>query len=174
MADELRVRIGTPEDVHEMMDIALMACEENGFLNPNPMKLLENIYSALSQHQGIVGIIGKPKGKIEGAVLLRVGSLWYSDQEIIEEKAIFIHPEFRNAKGGRARRLCDFSKQVADNLGIPLMIGVLSHDRTKAKVRMYERQFGPPSGAYWLYGAQTGGWQTAEAEQTGADLAPVS
>jgi len=174
MADELRVRIGTPEDVHELMDIAMMACEENGFLDPNPMRILEQIYSALCQHQGIVGVIGKPNDKIEGAVLLRIGSLWYSDQEVIEEKAIFIHPDYRNAKGGRARRLCEFSKQVADNLGLPLMIGVLSNDRTAAKVRMYQRQFGPASGAYWLYGGKTGEWQSADAEQTGVDLAPVS
>lgn len=174
MTDELRVRIGKPEDIHECMDIALMACAENGFLDPNPQRILEHIYSALCQHQGIVGVIGRPNGKIEGAVLIRIGSLWYSDQEVVEEKAIFIHPDYRNAKGGRARRLCEFSKQVADNLGLPLIIGVLSSDRTAAKVRMYQRQFGPPSGAFWLYGAKTGEWQSAGEEQAGADLAPVS
>jgi GNAT superfamily N-acetyltransferase len=94
-------------------------------------------------------------------VLLRIGSMWYSDHEVLEEKAIFIHPDYRNAKGGRARRLCEFSKQVADALGVPLIIGVLSNHRTKAKVRLYERQFGEPSGAFFLYNARTGAFRDA-------------
>ena len=73
----------------------------------------------------------------------------------------FIHPDYRSAKGGRARRLCEFSKQAADSLGIPLIIGVLSNNRTEAKVRLYKRQFGEPSGAFFLYNARTGGWKDA-------------
>ena len=69
---------------------------------------------------------------------------------------VFIHPDFRSAKGGRARKLCEFSKQVSDSLGIPLIIGVLSSHRTAGKVRMYQRIFGEPSGAFFLYGTKTG------------------
>ena len=43
------------------------------------------------------------------------------------------------------------------------MIGVLSNHRTEAKVRLYERQFGKPSGAFFLYNARTG-TQRAAAE----------
>lgn len=150
------VRIGNPEDVDEMMKIAMMATEENGLINPNPIKLLNDIWPALNRHQGVVGIIGKKGGEIEGAILLRVGSMWYSDELIIEEKAIFIHPEFRSGKGGRAARLCDFSKSISDRLGLPLVIGVLSNHRTEAKIRMYHRQFGKPNGAYWIYNGRTG------------------
>ena len=64
--------------------------------------------------------------------------------------------DYRNAKGGRARRLCEFSKKVSNELGIPLIIGVLSNNRTEAKVRMYQRIFGEPSGAFFLYNARTG------------------
>lgn len=161
-SSELRIRIGVPEDLDEIMKLAMSATEENGFLNPNPARLAAEIWPALHQNGGIVGIIGKPQGKIEGLVLLRIGQMWYSDTLIVEEKAIFIYPEFRSAKGGRAKKLCEFSKQVADKLGIPLIIGVLSNSRTEAKVRMYERQFGPPSGAFFLYGATTGKWQGTE------------
>jgi len=159
--DKLKIRTGTPEDVDAVMELALSACDENGFVSPNPEKLLAEIWPALNRDRGIIGIIGEENGSAEGAVLLRIGNMWYSDQEVLEEKAIFIHPDFRNAKGGRARRLCEFSKQVADSLGIPLIIGVLSNHRTEAKVRLYERQFGKPSGAFFLYNAQTGGWQEA-------------
>jgi hypothetical protein len=157
-ATDLKIRVATPEDMDEIMALAMSACEENGFLNPNPQKLAAEIWPALHQDHGICAVIGKPGGKIEGLVLLRIGNMWYSDSLVVEEKAIFIYPEFRSAKGGRAKQLCEFSKKVADTLGIPLIIGVLSNSRTAAKVRMYERQFGPPSGAFFLYGAQTGKW----------------
>ena len=162
MTDELEIRIGTPDDLEEMMKIALLACEENAFADPNPVKLATEMWPALCRDNGLVGIIGKHGGIIEGAVLLRIGTMWYSDAECIEEKAIFIHPDFRSAKGGRAKRLCEFSKSVADNLDIPLMIGVLSNERTVAKVKMYERQFGPPAGAFFLYGAKTGAFARTE------------
>lgn len=161
MSEELGIRIGTPDDIHKMMDLALSACEENGFVDPNPQKLLAEIWSALNLDNGVVGIIEGPDGIFEGAVLLRVGDMWYSDRQVLEERAIFIHPEYRSAKGGRARRLCQFSKQVADSLKLPLIIGVLSQHRTEAKIRLYERQFGKPSGAFFLYNAKTGGWQDA-------------
>jgi hypothetical protein len=161
MANSLGVRIGTPADVHKMMDLALAACDENGFIEPNPAKLLQEIWPALNQERGLVGIIPGTDGALEGAVLLRVGNMWYSDHEVLEEKAIFIHPDFRSAKGGRARKLCEFSKHVSDSLGVPLIIGVLSNHRTEAKIRLYERQFGKPSGAFFLYNATTGGWKDA-------------
>lgn len=151
MAEDLDVRIGSVDDVHAMMDIALAATDENAATKPNPMKLLQDIYAALSLKDGVVGIIGEPGGQIEGAVVLRVGSLWYSDELVIEEKAIFVHPDYRAAKGGRARKLAQFSKRVADSMGMTLMIGVLSASRVRAKIRMYEREFGEPSGAFWLY-----------------------
>lgn len=156
MNGERQVRIGTPDDVDDIMDLALTACGENGFINPNPAKLLQEIYSALSRYQGLVGIIGEPGKPAEAAILLRIGQMWYSDDPVIEEKAIFVRPEFRFGKNGRARALCEFSKKVADTLGIPLIIGVLSHQRMKAKVRLYQRQFGEPSGAFFLYNATTG------------------
>jgi len=160
MFEDLGVRVATPDEVHDVMAGAMEACAENGFVNVNQVKLLGQIWDALNLQNGIVGVIGEP-GKLEGGILLRVTEMWYSDDRILEEKALFIHPEYRNAKGGRARRLCEFAKRAADNLEIPLLIGVLSNNRTVAKIRMYERQFGEPSGAFFLYNGRTGSVQAA-------------
>lgn len=152
-----QVRTGTPDDVHPMMDLALSACEENGLTNPDPMKLLSEIWASLNLVHGIVGIIGQPGEAIEAAILLRVEPLWYSSDLSVVERAIFVAPEYRAAKGGRAARLCDFAKKVSSELSYPLVIGILSSQRTEAKVRLYERAFGRPSGAYWIVGGSTGG-----------------
>ena len=161
MTEDFGVRVGEPKDVHPMMDLAMQACDENGFVDPNPQKLLAEIWTALNLEDGLVGIIQDESDKLEGAILLRIGTMWYSDTPVLEERAIFIHPNYRSAKGGRARRLCEFSKKTADTLGLPLIIGVLSNHRTEAKVRLYERQFGKPSGAFFLYNAQTGAHKAA-------------
>jgi hypothetical protein len=79
----------------------------------------------------------------------------------LNEKAIFVHPDFRAAKCGRAAKLCDFAKQARAQLSLPLFIGILSTDKTEAKVRLYQRKFGAPSGAYWIIGAESGAWKTA-------------
>lgn len=156
MSEELKIRTGTPDDIYEMMDLALMACEENGFVNPDKTKLMTELWQALNLNYGMIGIIGKENGPIEGAILLRIGPMWYSHDMVVEEKAIFIHPDHRGAKEGRARRLVEFAKNAADELGIPLLIGVLSNKRTEGKIRLYERQLGKPTGAFFLYGAKTG------------------
>ena len=162
MSDELKVRVGTPDDIHEAMELSMMACAENGFRNPDKTKLLNELWQALNLNYGLIGIIGKEGGPMEGAILLRIGPMWYSHDMVLEEKAIFIHPDHRKHKDGRARKLVEFAKQTADELGIPLLIGVLSNERTAGKIRLYERQLGKPTGAFFLYGAQTGEYPMTE------------
>lgn len=151
--NEIKVRAGTPEDLDAMMALAMLAVDDNGLSAPNQIKILRDIWPALHLDHGIVGIIGNP---IEAAILLRVDCLWYSDEPVLLERSIFVHPDFRSAKGGRARLLCDFAYDASVELGLPLVIGILSNERTAGKVRLYERRFGPPAGAYWIVGARTG------------------
>jgi len=154
--EDLKIRLATVPDLDEIMKLAIAASGENSFLKASPARLAAEIWPALNLDHGLCGVIGKENGSIEGAVLLRIGTMWYSDSIVLEERAIFIDPVHRSAKGGRARKLCEFSKKVSDTLGIPLLIGVLSNARTQGKIKMYERQFGPQAGAFFLYGAATG------------------
>jgi hypothetical protein len=173
VAHPLTVRVGTPDDLHDVMELAVMGAEENGFLKPNPTKLLYDIWPALHRDGGIMGLVGQHGDKPIGAVLLRIISPWYSDARALEERAIYVHPDYRaggqhkmTGKGsGVAIRLIEFSKTVALRMDMPLLIGVLSNDRTEAKVRLYERVIGKPAGVYFLFNAQTGG--AVKAETTG-------
>lgn len=153
----LQIRLGTPADMPEVMQLAIAAATENGFLNASAALLAKVIWPCLNQNHGLVGCIGEPGGVIEGMVVLQIGTLYYSEQLCTEEKVVYVRPEYRNGKGARARKLCEFSKGVADSLELPLLIGICSSERTKGKVRLYERIFGPPAGAYFLYGTKTGG-----------------
>jgi N-acetylglutamate synthase-like GNAT family acetyltransferase len=152
---ELEIRLATTDDMDEVMRLAITACKENAFLNASSEALAREIYPALALDHGLCPVIGPPGGAIEGLALLRIGFMWYAPEiKILEEKAVFIYPQFRSAKGGRARRLVEYSKHAADSLGIPLIMGVLSGTRTAGKTKLYTRFFGEPMGAFWLYGAK--------------------
>lgn len=154
--DDHVVRIGDLDDLDAMMALVKDATLENAFVAPDVVKLLNEIYPALMQIDGVVGIIGERGKKLEGAVLLRTGTIWYSDEIVIEEKGIYVDPAYRSAKVGRARKLAEFAKAYSDTLNIPLAIGVLSNQRTEAKIRLYEREFGAPAGVFFLYNGKTG------------------
>jgi hypothetical protein len=156
MSEELEIRIATPDDLDEVMAIAMSAYQEMCAVPPSSQKILEQVWASLHRDRGLCGVIGKPNGKIEGGIILRMGKLWYSDTDVLEERGIFIDPKFRSAKGGRGRKLCEFSKTIADSMNMPLIIGVISNDRTEAKIRLYERQFGKLAGGFFLYKAGTG------------------
>lgn len=155
MDTQNNIRIGTPADLDRIMPVLMRLHAENGMVDADNTKILSDVWSALNQDRGLIAFIEGDGGVIEGVVVLRIGKLWYSDRDVLEEKLVYVPPEFRNAKGGRARRLCDFTKGVADKMGIPLIIGIISNERTKGKMRLYERIFGAPAGAFFLYGGST-------------------
>jgi len=156
MLEEVKVRVGTPEDLDACMGLFVRANEENGIDVLDQYKLFQIVWPSLHCDGGVIGIIGEPGAEPEGVVLLRIEPLWYSNSPVVAEKIVFVHPEYRSAKGGRAAKLCAFSKQVSDELDMPLVVGIVSNERTKGKIKMYERMLGPAVGAYFLYNGKTG------------------
>jgi GNAT superfamily N-acetyltransferase len=154
--DDLKIRLGTPEDMPEVMGLAVAAATENGLLKATPALLAQTVWPKLNLMHGMIGCIGRPDGMIEGMVVLQIGKLFYSDETCLEELVLYVHPDYRNARGGRAGKLIEFSKSAADRLGLPLLIGVLSSAMTEQKCKLYERVLGPASGKYWIYGRKTG------------------
>lgn len=160
--DDLRLRLGTLDDLPEVMDLAIAAAKENSLFDCTAAHLVKTIYPCLNMDKGMVGCIGKEKGRIEGIVVLVMGTVFYSDTVCLEEKTLYVRPEFRSAKGGRASKLVKFSKSVAERLGLPLLIGVLSNQETAHKIALYKRVLGEPAGAFWILGARTGGHEVLE------------
>jgi hypothetical protein len=149
------VRVATKEDLLDILVLARIIHNENGLFDFNEAKVAEALWPALLQSNGIIGVIGE-RGSLEGIVVLSVSSYWYSDKYFLEEKCVFVHPDYRHAKESRVQKLIEFAKKCSTDLDMPLMIGILSNSRTSAKVSLYERHFGPPAGAFFLWGAKTG------------------
>ncbi len=151
MAEQTEIRIGTVDDVHDIMSQLSNTYEEMGFSNISPVKVLQEVYASLSLDRGIFGIIGNPGEIIQAGVLLRIGKPWYSDDDVVEERGIFVHPDFRSGRLGLARKLCDFSKKFAEDMGLPLIVGIQSTTKIAPKIRLYERAFGEQRGAFFVY-----------------------
>lgn len=138
------------------MDLTMTASDENSFVQPSPRKIAEDVWPALHREKGLVWIIGPDDGPLEAAALLRITEPWYSEDEFLEERGIYVHPHYRHHKGRRARMLISACMWTARRLELPLLIGVLSNQRTEGKRRLYERQLGSASGAFFIYNGRTG------------------
>lgn len=150
------VRKAVPEDRDSIWDLFRLLHEENGVFNLSEHKINylldrilhpEKISEGDAGVRGFMGVIG-PVGKLEGLLVMVLGSFWYSDDIIFEEYANFVHPDHR--KSNHAKALLAYSRHMADNVQIPLVIGIISNLRTAAKVRLYRRQL-PECGSFFLY-----------------------
>lgn len=169
---DLIIRVGTPKDIERIMLMADCGARENGQVPHDMNRILHEFWPALHLDGGIVGIVGPKDGEPEGCILLKVTKFWYGfdngddARPILEERWLFVSPEYRAGKVGRARKLCEFAKTTAERMGLPLMIGILSTIRLDAKVRLYERVFGKPTGMCWYI-------EPPSAEQRAAPDEPV-
>lgn len=148
MVGAARVRLATIADADEIMAICHRLHDENGRLPICERKVREYLDEAFYGKGGILGAIGE-SGKIQGVILLRIGQIWYSEKYTLEEMFSYVLPEYRRSKN--ALDLVEFAKLCAKRLDLPLMIGILSDERTEAKVRLYERRLSKPAGAFFVY-----------------------
>lgn len=143
-----RVRKATPDDAPELMELCRELHAENGMFEMNESKVAAMLEKAFRQQGAIIGALG-PTGGIEGAIFMLISSFWYTSDWCLEELFNYVKPEHRRSTN--AKELINFGKRCSDELGIPLVIGVVSNERTKAKVGLYQRQLADPVGAYFLH-----------------------
>jgi hypothetical protein len=143
-----RVRKAIPVDAPELMEMCRDLHKENAMFSMNDAKVTAMLEKAFNQQGAIIGALG-PTGHIEGAIFMLLSSFWYSDDFCLEELFSYVRPEYRRSTN--AKELINFGKRCSDELGIPLVIGVVSNERTKAKVGLYQRQLSDPCGAYFMH-----------------------
>lgn len=134
--------------------------EENGLFPMDDNRVRGTLRMAFNKQGGLLGVIGEP-GSIEAMIYMLLSQFWYSEAWHLEELFAWVHPEHR--KSMNARHLIAFAKKCSDEIGIPLLMGVISNERTAAKVHLYERQFSKSAGSFFLYGAKTGQLANAKA-----------
>ncbi len=150
------VRVARPEDRPEIWRLFLSGHRENGQFNLAPEKVDFFLSRALHPDmiapwdagpRGVIGVIGDV-GRLEGLVMVFISTFWYSHDRHLEEHLVYVDPECR--RSFHARALIRWMKEQSDITGLPLMTGVISNERTKAKTDLYGRML-PKVGEFFLY-----------------------
>ncbi|MDE2096856.1 MAG: hypothetical protein KGL39_06375 [Patescibacteria group bacterium] len=156
------VRQGAPADEPEIWRLFKLHHAENALFPISERKVQfyldrvlhpERIAEDDSGPRGIVGVIGEPTS-LEGAVMLVLGSPWYTDQIGLDDCMSFVDPDHRQSDHSKA--LLDYAKSVVDRVRAQgheyfrMTVGIVSTKRTAAKIRLYARRL-EPIGAYFMY-----------------------
>ena len=149
------VRIANRNDEDEIMRLLNQMHAEGGLLPLDEMEVRKTFHLAFNRQGGILGVIGEP-GDIKAMIFLLISKFWYTKNHHLEELFNFVRPDVRKSKENYAPRMIEFAKQCADEIGIPLTIGILTNQRMEGKVRLYRRSLGIPVGAWFIHGAR---WQ---------------
>lgn len=156
------IRKAVSDDEGELWRLFRLHHEENALFPLSDRKVQfyldrvlrpENIAPEDSGPRGVVGVIG-PVGALEGAIMLVLGSPWYTEQITVDDCMNFVDPEHR--KSGHAKALIDYSVRIVDSIrdcGHPdfrMILGVVSTKRTAAKINLYSRKL-TLLGAYFVH-----------------------
>ena len=161
------VRVAGPDDYQEVCRLLMLAQAENAIFKPNPAKVDRYIRRFLwagdikdyvwdgfrwvpdDGPRGCFGVIGSPDA-LEGVCMLALGCFWYTDQIHLEEYLVFVDPSFRKGDARHGLALVNWAKAQVAKTSIPVICGILSNNRTAAKVRLYRRHFSEV-GSYFFY-----------------------
>lgn len=148
------VRLATGDDEDEIMGLLTIMHAEGGILPLDEMEARKMFRLAFGRQGGILGVIGDP-GDIRAMIFLLISKFWYTRSHHLEELFNFVRPDVRNSvensKDGYAFKLIEFAKKCADEIRLPLTIGILTNQRMEGKVRFYRRSLGVPAGAWFVH-----------------------
>ena len=162
-----KMRLANQGDEGVLMDMIGLLHKESGLRDEQdePFKLdlekvRETVYSATAPDRMMhhcptwIGMVSF-SGDLAGSVCIQIMEPWYSRVQFVGEVWNFVVPDYR--KTGAGKMLINFSKGVADSLGLELVMGVMSTERQPAKMRFYERNLGvQPFGGFFLYHPKKG------------------
>lgn len=150
------VRIATAEDEPEILRLLHLMHAEGGMLPLDEQCARETFSRAFNRQGGIIGVIGS-KNDIRAMIYLLITRFWYTRENHLEELFNYVRPDAR--KTDYAKTLIRFARKCADEIKIPLVIGVLTNRALAEKVRLYRHVLGFPAGAFFVHGAE---WVNAQ------------
>lgn len=144
------VRIPFPSEEDDLIRICKLLHSENGLFDFDEDKVRDVIRRCFMRSGSIVGVIGDP-GKIEASTCLLISDMYYCRSWHLAELWNFVLPEYRKSTDIDA--LIEFGKRCSDQIGIPLITGIITNHRLAPKARLYRRHLGYPAGAFFVYNA---------------------
>jgi hypothetical protein len=136
-----------PSDKEAVIEICKEDWKENGWFSLSVPKLEDTVSRILDKGEGVIGLIRR--SEIEAIMVLNISQFWYSSDYCLEEMLNFVRPQYRRSTN--AKDMIQFAKRCSEEIGIPLVIGVTSNERTKPKIELYKRQLGESCGGYFIW-----------------------
>lgn len=150
------VRLATVQEEPELLHLIQIMHAESGWRPLDIERAREFLATAFERRGGIIAVIGGP-GRIRAMLAMTIACAWYTSANHLEETFCWVHPEHRQSD--YAKLLINYAKKCSDDISheagfrVPLLMGVLTHQRMAAKVRLYRRFFGLPVGAFFVHNA---------------------
>ena len=134
------IRLATPEDEEQVFDFLMTLHAENALFPVSPEKVRDAIKHATDRRGGVIALIEGDDGRIEASLGAVVEPWWYTTAPSLNEVWNYVRADCRQTN--HAKRLIEFGKVLADQhlCGIPFFMGIISTERTEAKMRLYGRQ----------------------------------
>lgn len=151
-----QVRLAVPSDEPELLHLIQIMHSESGWRPLDIERVRETLALSFERRGGIIAVIGGP-GRIRALLGLQIACHWYTRANHLEELFCWVHPEHRQSD--YAKILINYGKKCSDEISrdagfkVPLLMGVMTHQRMAAKVRLYRRFFGIPVGAFFVHNA---------------------
>lgn len=140
------VTLATPEDEEDIFDFLMELHAENALFPVSPDKVRQAIRHATDRKGGIIALIRGDDGRIEASLGAVIDPWWYTIAPSLNEVWNYVRPDCRRTT--HAKRMIEFAKELGVKLGIPLFLGIISTERTEAKMRLYRRQLEPIGGIF--------------------------
>lgn len=143
------VRRAVPDDAASLMSLLDEMHHINGLYPLARGKVLRLVTDALSGlNTVLIGAIGSV-GNVEASIGLMPTQSWYSESYQVGDLWNYVREDFRAS--GHAASLIRFGKTIANRTGLDFISGVVSTDRTEAKMRLYRRHFDTCLGGLYLH-----------------------
>jgi|SRR5215831_8810719 len=143
------VRPATLDELEDVMALCRALHQEIGIFTLDEGLVRRRMELAIRGQEGTLGVIGRYR-EIKAMMYLVLSQYWYTREPHVAEMFSYVMPKFRHSSN--AKTLIEWAKLTADGLGMRLFIGVVSTERTQAKMRLYRRQLGEPVGGFFIYG----------------------
>lgn len=149
---EPAVRLATEADEEALMAHIRIGYADNGFGTFSERRVQEYIRHATRGQGGIIGVIDGPSG-FEASICLFLDQFFYSEDWILRERWIFVHPDHRKKK--HFDRLIDYARACQAKMSeggpfMPLVCGIATKTRVMAKIKLWSTKF-PVVGANFAW-----------------------
>jgi GNAT superfamily N-acetyltransferase len=151
--DMVPIRFAEAGDLARLCGLLRMMHAETPHASLSEARMVAFAAQVLAEGAVVFSLDG---GEAVGTCGLAIERPWFSDDLWVRDQWLFVHPAHRRTP--HARALLRTARRYAERLGRPLIMEVAGGPagggsrRVAAKMRLYRRELGEPTGATWVIG----------------------